>query len=312
MSGIIFHYFHDGKDYYPSQGSLDSSNFEELICYLLEKYSVLSIDEYISKCMKGTLNTREICLTFDDGIKSQYVVTEPILRKYNIKAGFFVYTEPWNGVLSALEIHHDFRFLCYDDILDFYSDFFNELSNNRDIYTPELEKRIREFKYEDYKPYCTWHTYEDKLFRFTRSVLLTDVTYNLLIEQMMSRKGYDPEKRKDFLWMKEKEIIDSEGQGHLIGLHSHTHPTSFENMSFQNVFDEYKVNYSILESVLTRKPMAVAYPCGNYDVMVENIMTQIGVTIGFKASSEKGNGLLDLPRINHTEIVKMMGDMERD
>lgn len=307
MPGIIFHYFHDYKDYFPSQGSIDSVSFEKIICYLLNHYTILSIEEYIAKCKKGTLKSNEVCLTFDDGIKSQYIIAEPILRKYNIKAGFFVYTEPWDGTLSALEVHHDFRFSCYGDVLDFYNEFFRLLSRNREIYTPVIEKRIKEFKYEDYKPYCTWHTYEDKLFRFTRSILLKKEEYNYLIEQMMEKKGYNPQKRKDILWMKEKEIIDLESQGHLIGLHSHTHPTSFDNMSFQNIYDEFKINYDMLKSVLTGNPIAVAYPCGNYDSQIEGIMSQIGITVGFKATPGIEKGLLDLPRINHTEVLKTIG-----
>ncbi len=312
MSGIVFHYFHNNNQYLPCQGSIDAVNFEKILCYLFKHFSVLSIDEYISKCVKGSLTEKDICLTFDDGIKSQYEVAVPILNKYGIKAGFFIYTEPWSGVLSDLEVHHDFRFFCYKNVKDFYNDFFKSLSDNKEIFTSEVEEKIKNFQYEDYKPYCIWHTYEDKLFRFTRSKLLDGDDYRLIMTQMMQKKGYNSKSRKEFLWMKEKEIIALEKQGHLIGLHSHTHPTSFDNMSFKRKFDEFKTNYDVLEGVLTRKPIAVAYPCGNFDKEIEDIMFTIGISVGFKASPEKGKGMLDLARLNHTEIVKKMEPMERE
>lgn len=306
MPGIIFHYFHDGIKYKKSQGSLDANTFKSLISYLMEKYTILSMEEYVHKAISGKLNETDVCLTFDDGIRSQIEVALPVLNEAGIRAGFFVYTEPFCGRLSQLEVDHDFRFLHYDNVDCFYSDFFNQLQSCPNIYTLEVQKRIELFSYNDYKPECTWHTFNDKLFRYVRSILLNEQDYRMIMDALMLKFNYSAKDRTDFLWMTQDELCQLRDMGHMIGLHSHTHPTSLQNMNFEAKMQEYIQNIDVLKSIANIVPSVAAYPCGNCDDDTRKIMELLGINAAFLARPSHSQDQYALSRINHTEFLKEM------
>lgn len=306
MPGIIFHYFHNEEKYIKCQGSLDSDAFSSLICYLMKKYTILNMDEYIKKAIAGNLNETEICLTFDDGIRSQYEIAVPVLSEFGIRAGFFIYTEPFCGRMSQLEIDHDFRFLHYENIDCFYSEFFDQLRRSHNIITRDIQKKIDCFSYNDYKPECTWHSYNDKLFRYVRSILLKEQEYRQIMDSLMTRHNYKPEDRIDCLWMTENEIRQLVDMGHTIGLHSHTHPTDIRQMSYESKRKEYAQNMAVLESITNISPVAAAYPCGNRDEETQKILQILGIKIAFLAKNEPSQNIYALSRINHTELLKEM------
>jgi peptidoglycan/xylan/chitin deacetylase (PgdA/CDA1 family) len=69
--------------------------FEEQMRYLNENgYSTLSFSE-IRTCIHspGPLPDKSICLTFDDGRKDSYEIVLPILKKYGLKATFFIISD---------------------------------------------------------------------------------------------------------------------------------------------------------------------------------------------------------------------------
>ena len=88
--GVMFHRFHDDQMKYIGQGSLSGDNFEDIINYIGTE-RILSPNEWQDKLKTNTLNNSDICLTFDDGLKSQILIALPILKKYNLKAFFYTF-----------------------------------------------------------------------------------------------------------------------------------------------------------------------------------------------------------------------------
>ena len=82
---IVFHNFHNKRSI-KLQGSISSFKFEKIIIKLKKNYNLLNADKFYSKLLDGNLSKKDISLSFDDGLKSQYDIAIPILNKYNIKA----------------------------------------------------------------------------------------------------------------------------------------------------------------------------------------------------------------------------------
>ena len=64
---VMFHHFHNDQ-HLPTQGSLSSSDFIQMIDWLNKRYSILNASKYREHFMNGTLKETDICLSFDDAL----------------------------------------------------------------------------------------------------------------------------------------------------------------------------------------------------------------------------------------------------
>jgi len=68
--------------------------FEQQMDYLAAyNYSVISLSELLKGLRTGQLPQKPIVITIDDGFKSTYTLAYPVLKKYNIPATLFLYTD---------------------------------------------------------------------------------------------------------------------------------------------------------------------------------------------------------------------------
>ena len=115
-----------------------------------------------------------------------------------------------------------------------------------------------------------------------------------------------------------RQLIKLDRLGHAIGLHSHTHPTKIENLSYQEQKEEYFTNLDILKKILKKSSNSIkfsSHPCGSYNKNSFKILKELGIDIAFKDSMtvdyEMGmncinNSSLEIARQDHIEIVKMI------
>ena len=96
--GIMFHHFHNEK--LEGQGSLTKKKFEKIIIYLNKKYNILTPKEWLQKIKTNSLKKKDICLTFDDALLSQYTIALKILKKYNLKAFWFIYSSVFENKIE--------------------------------------------------------------------------------------------------------------------------------------------------------------------------------------------------------------------
>ncbi|MEW6042442.1 MAG: polysaccharide deacetylase family protein [Elusimicrobiota bacterium] len=61
--------------------------------YLKENFEVITVSKYLQKIEHNQLAGNEVCITFDDGFKDNYIYAFPILQKYGLKATFFLTTK---------------------------------------------------------------------------------------------------------------------------------------------------------------------------------------------------------------------------
>ena len=164
--GIMFHHFH-GKNFPHMQGSISSSDFISIIKFLRSNYNLLNPDNFKEKFYLGELKKKDICLTFDDCLKSQIKIALPILKKLKIKAFFFIYSSIFGKKLDKFESYRDFRSTFYKSIDHFYLDFFNLI---RKKLPKESKKFSKEFE-KNYLKKFNFYTLNDRKYRFYRDVI---------------------------------------------------------------------------------------------------------------------------------------------
>jgi peptidoglycan/xylan/chitin deacetylase (PgdA/CDA1 family) len=66
--------------------------FNKQMKYLMNHFEVITVSEYLERRSSNGLKGRELCITFDDGFKDNYLYAFPILKKYRLRATFFLTT----------------------------------------------------------------------------------------------------------------------------------------------------------------------------------------------------------------------------
>ena len=304
--GIMFHHFHDDHKHIRGQGSISAETLDKMLDYYSKSHNIINADEFAEKALNNKLNSNDVCLTFDDALLCQYDVAYPVLKNRGIKAFWFVYSSPLDGVLEKLEIYRHFRFSMFSDIEDFYSAFFQLLEK----INPSYIEVLNDYNPDEHFQYAPFYTPNDKRFRFARDVILGGgYKYNEIMDQMLAAYNYDVNENAKLLWLTADNIKDLSDNGHIVGLHSYSHPTVMITKNYAEQRDEYETNKNQLEKIIQKKIFSVSYPCNSYNEDTLRCMNELGVTIGFRANMQDiciGNKMLEIPREDHSNIVRSM------
>ena len=116
----------------------------------------------------------------------------------------------------------------------------------------------------------------------------------------------------------ENDLKQLDNLGHLVGLHSHSHPTLIEKLNYKDQKEEYKRNLSVISKILNKSKKDIKYmshPCGSYDKNTLEILKELQIELGFKQlmtiEHEKGmkkinNSSLEIARQDHSKIIKLI------
>ena len=308
--GVMFHHFHDNKKHLKSQGSINKATLEKLINYIGRK-NIIDAADFLKRFRTNKLKKNHVCLTFDDSLKCQFDIAKPILDKFNIKAFFFVYTACLKGEPNYIEIFRYFRSTFYKNINFFYKDFFSHIKKKYNKIKIEnfLDKHHDERS--EWKKKFTYYSFQDINFRFIRDKFLGEKNYKIIMLDLIKKKGLNLNSLKNKFTLNKREILSLHNSGHLIGLHTHTHPFQFNNIKYSDQRKEYLTNKKILEKILKTKILSVAHPCGSYNKDTLKILNSIGVQLGFKQIMTKdgsmkkiNNSKFEIAREDHSKIVK--------
>ncbi len=299
--GIMFHHFHNEK-HYKGQGSIDAEQLNSILCEF--KNNLLDAGEWLDKAKKGTLGSNDICITFDDALLSQYEVALPVLKKHNLTAFWFVYTSIFEGKLEKLEIYRKFRHIYFENIDDFYDSFFRAVENSP--YDQKVKKSLQNYSHSDYSHY-PFYTPDDTRFRYIRDIALNQSEYDMIMSEMMKNLEVDENELAADLWMSREHVSDLHERGHIVGLHSHTHPTNMGQLPYETQKKEYETNFNILKKLMGEEPKTVAHPADSYNRESLSILKSLGIEIGFEATMKnKMESRLTFPREDHVNILKKM------
>ena len=195
--------------------------------------NILDANIFFDKYKKNKLKENEVCITFDDALKCQIDIALPLLDDLKIKSFFFVYTSIFEDNPDTLEIFRHFRNNYFNSIDDFYINFYKVLNKDLNGFF-----RINEKKIYDTRVKFPYYSIEDVKFRFVRDYFLTKTDYDKIIISMMDEKKIKPKDFHSILFFSKEDLKNLNKLGHLIGLHTHNHPTKLELLSY----DEQKTN----------------------------------------------------------------------
>lgn len=308
----MFHHFHDNKIHKSGQGSINENNLYQIIKFIGRK-NILNADDFFIRFKENRLKSNHVCLTFDDGIKSQIDIALPVLEDLKIKCFFFIYSSLFTGKPDLLEVYRYFRINYFDSVENFYKEFYltlNEdlsdffLKNNQSI-------KISKKKFPHY-------SVEDIKFRLVRDQHLIRSQYQKIMFKMFNKKKFYPKEFYKYLFFNQNDMFQLKELGHSIGLHSHKHPTLMENLSYEQQYKEYQKNLDIFNKILKidkSEFKTMSHPCGSYNEDTLNILSKLGIELGFKQimsiEKEKGmnkvnNSFLEIAREDHSKIMKMI------
>jgi len=310
--GIMFHHFHDNDLDKRGQGSISKDDFYKLIKFI-GKENILDANEFFIRLKENKLKEKNVCLTFDDTIRCQYDIALPVLEDLKIKSFFFIYSSIFKEELSLLEIYRYFRMNYFNDVDEFYNYFYKLLDKDLTVFFSKKEKIIRDTKLK-----VPIFSINDIKFRLVRDKLLNETKYKKIMLEMFAEKKFKPKDYYEILFMDKHHLNKINDLGHLIGLHSHTHPTLLENLSYDKQKSEYESNISILSEILNIDKKNIKYMChpnGSYNNDTLKILKDLKIELGFKTNMtvepEKNmkkinNSSLEIARQDHAEIIKMM------
>ena len=284
--GIMFHHFHDGKNFKKSYSSINKRHFLKIINYV-GKDNILNPKDFIKKLIKKNLERKSLCLTFDDALKSQIKIVLPLLDKLNIKAFFFIYTDIYSfKKKNLMEPTRDFiqtKFRDFNKFYDFFWKNFNFYYDSKIIlkFMNKKKKKIKKIK-------SIYHFYSIKEieYRIIRDVFFDIEEFNSFMKKIFKIKNYKFEENYKKIFMTEKEINFLIKKGHTVGLHSNTHPHNMSKLNYSQQKLEYVDNIKNLKNInRSLNLLSMSHPTGSYNETTLRILKKLKIKIGFNSNT---------------------------
>jgi peptidoglycan/xylan/chitin deacetylase (PgdA/CDA1 family) len=301
--GVMFHHFHD-QQHCQGQGAISAQDFRDLVDHVGRRH-ILPASEWMRRARDGELGDDDVCLTFDDALRCQFDVAFPLMRDLNLTAFWFVYSSVFEGHIELLEVYRYFRTTCFASIEEFYDEFTGDVIS---AHGEEYVNAMADFDPDTYLAAHPIYSREDRIFRYLRDDVLGVARYQATMQTLMARKAFDVGAAKNLLWMDDSHLRQLRDAGHLIGLHSYSHPTRLVEMAADAQAGEFRRNADHLERVLGERPACMSHPCNSYDETTLAVLQRLGVAIGFRANMEPtaNQSRLEFPREDHANIMKEM------
>lgn len=242
---ILAHYFH-GPGFPPAQGSLSVDEWDAG----LDAYGprLIPAQEWIARALSGKQKDEVVC-SFDDGLREAYVLGLPSLVKRGLTACWNVYTGPYVGVPNSLERWRWMRNHGFGGIEAFY----------------DVTARLYGRAPAAYLADRGYLSQRDRDFRYWRDQEATPQEYEAMMEQMMDEAPQQPPTQD--IWISPHELQRLHQAGHVLGIHTHSHPTDLSALSCEQQYLEYATARVILAGILHVEPASlttVSHPCGAY------------------------------------------------
>lgn len=294
----MFHHFH-GSGHEPVQGSLSETDLGRLLDGI-GSGRILPAREFLERSEAGDLPDDAICLTFDDTLRSQYDVAAPVLKERGLTAFFFVYTCVLDGGVGQFELHRQFRNRFFAGAGEFNREFLGAIA--RGPHAARCAAALRDFDPAKYLQQYEFYSDDDRRFRFLRDDVLGAGPTADVTDALMAARGVTPQRLADGLWLRPTEVRELFDTGHLIGLHSHTHPLRMAELPPVQQEREFEMNLDRLEGLLRERQRSMSHPSNSYGPETLDILKRLGVTLGFRSDMALGLGRLEQPRQDHTGL----------
>ena len=276
LSILIFHRVHSRPDaLFPHE--MDAARFDRLMRFVARSFRVMTLGDAANRLAHGSLPSRALVITFDDGYADNAVVALPILRQHGLPATFFVST----GFLDGGRMWNDSVIECLRGT--------SRLTI--DLEFAGLGKRAVNSMVER---------------RQVIAALLSHIKYLSLAERedAISRLQLAGGVRKlsSDLMMTSPQVCEMRRAGMEIGAHTVNHPI-LTALTAAQAEDEIATGRDRLQSIIDAPVDLFAYPNGKPGRDYDHSHVELVRKLGFRAAvstapgvSQPGDDLLQLPR----------------
>ena len=161
----MFHRFNDKNERETGQGSFSAQQLEAFIQKTgPEKF--IQAEEMKKLRLGKSTKLNKICLTFDDGLTSQFENAKPILDKFDIKGFWFIYTKTFEEKIETNELLNYVVARYFENFQQFYQQFEKHISPKRINWT---DPDFIEYK-SKLESLFDFYSLPDKKFRFLRKL----------------------------------------------------------------------------------------------------------------------------------------------
>lgn len=297
----MFHHFHIEGERPPAQGSITTSDLRNIIDYVGREH-ILPAWDWQDKAINHALGEEDLCLTFDDALKSQIELALPVLEEYDLTAFWFIYSSVFLDHKERFEIYKCFYNQQFVDFDSFYRIFKNSVMDS-DM-AESCRSGLKDFRTSNYLNDFGFYSDTEREYRFVRDHILGPEYFGLIMDQLMQKNGVDPEGLSEELWMNNDDLVGLSGAGHVVGLHSFSHPTDLKSMSIDEQEKEYKSNKEHIREVTGEDTLAMSHPCNSYSEDTLRLLNNMGIKVGFRSNRMKGeHSNLEYPREDHINIM---------
>lgn len=300
-ASVMFHHFCDAQ--HPrGQGAIDGDELTHLI-NAIGPDRILPAKEWLLAHERGALKPGQICLTFDDSLRCQFDVALPVLTRFGLTGFWFVYTcHLTEKQMPRLEIYRYFRTVHFATVDNFYETFFRLAA---DLYGSEVQEWLDDFDRSQHRDYPVLYSENDIRFQEMRDRLLGRKRYFAAMDQMLENYNCDTKQIAEAVMMSADNLRELHRDGHIVGMHSHTHPTTMNALSASEQAHEYWNNYDAITSIIGQHPIAMSHPSNSYDDRTLAILRSLGIRVGFRADPYVETACpLQRPRIDHMLLMR--------
>lgn len=303
----MFHRFHREGSRPLGQGSITDVEFEAILRYVVPE-RILSPQEWLARVKTGTLQSTDICITFDDGLRSQFEVALPVLNRLGLKSFWFVFSSVLNGRLDRNEIASYLASFIFSSFEEFAERFEQHASLAGDKLS---SKEFIEFS-ASLKERFHFYSDVDLRFRYLRNFLLSRNEFEAIIDRMIGEVGLTVAEIASRLWMTGEDVLSLHQGGHAIGLHSLSHPFMLASLPLSEQETEYKTNHQHLSAITGRPPESMSHPLNSYSKETLGILQKLNIACGFCSNMSVPEGRkfvhsssLEFARVDSAELLKM-------
>jgi peptidoglycan/xylan/chitin deacetylase (PgdA/CDA1 family) len=289
LAAINFHYVRDTFEFpYKAIHGLLPREFKAQIEALSKEGQFVSQDQIIDGLAgKSELPQNSILITFDDGLREQVEVANPILNEMGVPSIFFI--NPINiaeeKISNVHQVHLLRSFLTSREILE-------AIKKNGEtiVPSPQENKLAMDHYFYDH--------HEDAILKYILNFKIEPKSRDRIINGLFENI-FSTEEISDFhsqLYMTSEMLRNLDSKGAL-GSHTYSHqPLGL--LDSESLFKEFAKSEEFFKSLAIHPPKAISYPYGSRESCSKEVIDlagKFGFSFGFTMERAGNPGIIEKP-----------------